>query len=424
MRILVLSNLYPPLVLGGYELSCANIAEELKARGHDLRVLTGWCHLPEPAGRPAHVLRGLDVRWHVPLQPKDAHYIERELYFAICSCYPNTLRLLEVLREFRPEVVYVFNLVGIGGVAILDLLNMVGVPWVLHLMDTYPEDVVRNVPPAVLAVFNAVGDALYAKGGIISMSRHILDRIRIEARIDLEANALLVPGAADFSSDLAHGPYRVDGATRFVSAGTVARHKGIDLILEASARLKAEGLTFFVDVYGAGELAHFVGMARTLRVDDRVRFLGPRPQAELLRLFTRYDAFLFPTWEGEPFGLVPIEAAGHGAPPIMTWQCGASEYMVDGVHCLKIERNADSLAGAMRRVISGEVDLPRMGRAASRLARSDLNMERCMLSVETALQGRARAWDTTVLDDHSLPLLAYLKHNLATSLRFGCGRGA
>src|SRR4249920_3570531 len=40
MRILVVSNLYPPVVHGGYEVECAGAVELLRNRGDDVHVLT------------------------------------------------------------------------------------------------------------------------------------------------------------------------------------------------------------------------------------------------------------------------------------------------------------------------------------------------------------------------------------------------
>lgn len=48
MRILVLSNLYPPDFLGGYELGCRQAAEALAAAGHDVLVLTSAPRRPMP----------------------------------------------------------------------------------------------------------------------------------------------------------------------------------------------------------------------------------------------------------------------------------------------------------------------------------------------------------------------------------------
>ena len=40
MRILLVSNLYPPVVYGGYEILCAQAADELRKRGHEVEVVT------------------------------------------------------------------------------------------------------------------------------------------------------------------------------------------------------------------------------------------------------------------------------------------------------------------------------------------------------------------------------------------------
>jgi len=419
MRILFLTNLYPPVVLGGYELACANVARALDGRGHTVRVLTTWSHLPGPNDQPAWVHRDLDMHWHVPLKSHNPTVDIRDLHSAVCSSYANTLHLLNHLRAFRPDVVYVWNLTGVGGAALLDLLNQVKVPWVLHLMDRGPLDIATNVPPAVLGLFNAQGSALYAGAGIISMSQHLLDEIESLSGINFPQGVAIVPGAADVSGALPHQPYLRDGLARFVTAGAVLPHKGIDLILQASVRLKAQARRFSVDIFGDGDLPRYIDMARTLQVSDHVRFLGPRPQAELIRLYAGYDSFLFPTWEREPFGFAPIEAAGCGTPPILTRNCGASERLVDAVHSLKIERSTEALAEAMNRVISGQVDLARIGRAGQRLVGSDLSFSRCLDRIERVLQPRATGgWRHEAADDPALPLLAFLKHNLSVSLKF------
>ena len=337
MRILFLSNLYPPEVLGGYELACRNVAQAMSERGHDVRVLTAWCHLPATADEPAWVDRRLDLHWHVPHISTDVTLNQRDLHSAVCSSYGNTLHVLNTLRSFRPDIVYVWNLIGVGKAAILDLLNQVGVPWALHLMDRTPAEVTMYAPTPVLGLFNAQDGALYAHAHILAISQHLLDEIEAEG-ISFGHEPDLVPGWADVTSALPHEPYLRDGITRFVTAGIVVPHKGTDLILEACAQLKAERLSFVVDVFGGGELAYYADRARAMQIDDCFRLLGIRSQYKLVQLYAGYDAFLFPTWEREPFGFAPVEAAGCATVPIMTRNCGASERLVDGVHCIKIDR--------------------------------------------------------------------------------------
>ena len=40
MKILVVSDLYPPFHVGGYELNCRDCVEALISRGHEITVLT------------------------------------------------------------------------------------------------------------------------------------------------------------------------------------------------------------------------------------------------------------------------------------------------------------------------------------------------------------------------------------------------
>jgi glycosyltransferase involved in cell wall biosynthesis len=417
MRILFVSNLYPPLVIGGYELACSNVVDALSRRGHDIRVLTTWCPLPRKAEVPPWVDRSLDLHWFV-LHHTPGLLTERDLHSAICSSYANTLRLLQTIRDFRPDLVSMWNPTGIGGLALMDLLNQVGVPWALHLGDRGPLEIIDNVPPHVRGVFCAPDSALYARSRVLSVSQHLLDEIELASGITF-GNVDIVAGWADLAAVRLHEPYLRDGEARFVAAGGIYPHKGIDIIIEASERLKSQGLRFSVDIFGDGEVPRYVEMVRMRHLHDCVHLLGPRRQSELLRAYASYDAFLCPTWERDPFPFAPLEAAACATPPILTRNCGTSERLVDGVHCLKINRTADGLVEAMTRVATGQVDLGRIGRAGQRLMRSDLSFDRYLDRTETALRAHATPWRHDAADDPALPLLAFLKHNLSVQLRFG-----
>ena len=53
MRILVISNFYPPHIIGGYEIGCRDIVEALRSRGHEVSVLTSTygVNCPEQTGQ-------------------------------------------------------------------------------------------------------------------------------------------------------------------------------------------------------------------------------------------------------------------------------------------------------------------------------------------------------------------------------------
>ena len=56
---------------------------------------------------------------------------------ALISAF-NVHALGEVVEEFRPDVAYVWNLVGVGGLGLMAALQHLGIPWAWHLMDDVP----------------------------------------------------------------------------------------------------------------------------------------------------------------------------------------------------------------------------------------------------------------------------------------------
>jgi glycosyltransferase involved in cell wall biosynthesis len=61
---------------------------------------------------------------------------------------------------------------------------------------------------------------------------------------------------------------------------------------------------------------------------EQIRFLGPKSQPEVARLFSRAKALIFPTQISEAFGLVTVEAQACGTPVIIN-DIGASRELID-----------------------------------------------------------------------------------------------
>jgi glycosyltransferase involved in cell wall biosynthesis len=359
------------------------------------------------------------LRAFLPIDVTHKGLVEILSHEAAVSNYRNTYTLVQKIREFQPDIVYLFNLIGIGGLALMDVLNAAEVPWVLHLMDCLPDFLKAEAPLPVLSVFNAVSSGCYSQASIISMSQTLIDEISEKADVRFPQGVSLVPGWVNVSDLKIRREYHLDGITRFVNAGTVQPHKGIDLIIEASAQLYREGIrNFSVDIYGSGQIAHYSELCRQHGIDELIRFAGDLPQSRLIAKYHEYDCFLFPTWQREPFGFAPIEAAAAACVPIITAQCGAAERLIDGVHCLKITRRVEDVTTAMRLAISREVDLARIGAAAANLTRTDLAFQRCADRIEDILKSKAKDRNFEKIKDGKVILLSYMKHLLSLDLRF------
>jgi glycogen synthase len=419
MRVLFISNLYPPNYIGGYEIACSEMVRGLIERGHEALVLTAFSHVPALPD-PEYIDRCLDLRWHCPY-PVSVSLNDYHAFEAGCSNLQNTYEVATALRRFNPDVVYCWNLLGIGGLAILDLLTMLEVPWLLHLMDDIPGLLINHTPPKVRAVFTRANYGIFRDAKIVAISAHVLSEVRETTGITFQREAEIIPGWVACEKLPLRGAYQIDSRTRFVMAGAIESYKGMDVILEAAGRLLREGINNFeIDFYGVGSTDHYLSVAIGLGLQNQVRFLGARDKSELLQQYQHYDVFLFPTWEREPFGMAPVEAAACGSVPIITGNCGVAERLVGGVHCLKIERSAEGLSDAMRAILLKQVDLPAIGRAAAALVRSDLAFEKSLARIEEVLEAERRTWERSVLNDSKLPLLIHTKHHLARFLTFSC----
>ncbi len=390
MRVLVLSNLYPPDFIGGYELGCRQVVDALRARGHEVRVLTTAPRTPVPP--VPHVRRTLqltdvwDPNWHAASTPLALRMGE---VAALQINAFNVHSLIAELEEYRPDVAYVWMLTGVGGLGLAGCLQYLEVPWVWHLMDAVPLILCTNrgvTFPALVREFERQmrGTYLACSHGVVAEIER--GGIRLNGEVEIIPNWIVGTPASP------RDRYLESGTLKVISAGQLAAHKGIHLIIEAASILRAEGHDRFeIDCYGKGEEHEFRSMAQRLGVGERVRFLGARTQGELMDLYGRYDVFAFPTWEREPFAFAPLEAAARGCVPVLSEVCGNSEWMVHGVHCLKMPRTAQGLAAVLREILEGRIDLAPLGRRAGAMVRRDFHLDALIPRIEAALERAARA---------------------------------
>lgn len=391
MKVLVLSNLYPPDFIGGYELCCRQIVDGLLGRGHNVRVLTAPPRVPCPS--PSHVSRHLEL-----VNCFDRHGLvhawpkTRELWYARAAFANahNVHLLTEALTEFQPDAVYLWHLYGLGGLGLLAALQYLGVPWVWCLEDSVPRKLCsleHGEPPALAAAFSR-----FVRGSYMAVSQRVVDEVEA-AGVELHDEVEIMPNwiLGGRPPDRTHY-YQPGEHLRIVSSGHIARHKGSHLLVEAAALLRDRGhRNFSIDLIGkVGEPAVQV-LAQQLGVEPWVKFLGVWSQADLPRHYEqmRYDVFAFPTWEREPFGCAPMEAGAYGAAMVMTQSCGVGEWFVDGVHCVKTARTATAFADAFEKILTGQINLEPIARRGTEVIWRDFRIDALLPRIERALERAA-----------------------------------
>lgn len=348
MKILILSNIFPPGFIGGYELGAYDVAEGLQVKGHRVKVLTSAYFLEKSAPEfDLNVERSLQCATigHELLPPDSflGHYYN----------FHNIRSIGEALRRFKPDVVLAFNLHGLGAISIVQFLQRLRVPLLLYLMDNVFSGVELGTK------LHGVYESIFGRFEFVNSTRCVGMSRNVVAEVEKTVNASLtevdyVPGWVQTEMlESRELRYRRKDVTRFVFCSRVAPHKGTDVMLSAAQELVRLGCSNFkIDVYGSGQVAQFMQSVQSFGLGQHIAYKGLLEKQDMLPTLANYDALLFPTWEREPFGFVASEAASAGALPIMTAGIGASEWFLDGIDCLKISRTPASLRAAMSLVMS------------------------------------------------------------------------
>lgn len=135
----------------------------------------------------------------------------------------------------------------------------------------------------------------------------------------------------------------------FLTVGSITSAKGIDVLLRAVA-LWNPPLDVEFHIVGDGpQLGEFQELARTLGINDRVRWLGEMRRSDIPTLYRNCHAFVLPSTL-ETFGLVFAEAIACGKPVIATY-CGGPECIVNDANGILMQPgDVVSLANALETV--------------------------------------------------------------------------
>ena len=398
MKILVLSNLYPPHAIGGYEERCRKIIDRLRMRGHDIRVLTS-----------THGLAGESVDGHIHRRLQ-VHGFFGHPWLPIHRLFQlekhNQAVLREELDEFQPDVVHVWNLGGISKALTLQLQTCKR-PVVYDVSDHW---IARSLKADVwLRWWNGdsggfaarVGRALLHASGLALLFkqqapfapwkeiefRHIyfcsqtLKQITIDKGYDLEHAEVIYCGIETEKFQARPDNERF---TRLLYVGRLSEDKDP---LTAIRAMKLLPDHFTLSLYGRGDADYLALLQSEARdLGNRVEFKAATPD-EMERIYSQYDALLFTSaWE-EPFALTPLEAMAGRLPVISTLEGGSRELIRHGENALAFRTgNPEDLAAQVLRMESDPDARHSMVETALREVRERYDIEAITSQIEETLK--------------------------------------
>lgn len=156
------------------------------------------------------------------------------------------------------------------------------------------------------------------------------------------------------------------GVPVFLFVGRLMWYKGLRIILDALAELKAQGLDFRMVFIGEGADGQEVrAYAERLGLDGRCFFTGAiRDRDEIRAWYCRADLFLFPS-TFDTNGLVVREAAACSLGSVLIGGSCAAEGVTDGRNGFLIEENAASMAACLSALCRSPERMRAVGEAAA-----------------------------------------------------------
>jgi phosphatidylinositol alpha-1,6-mannosyltransferase len=169
--------------------------------------------------------------------------------------------------------------------------------------------------------------------------------------------------------------------------------KGMDVLIEAAARLAPDRPDLVVAIAGTGrDRARLERLAR--RSGAPVRFLGAVPDADLPGLYGAADVFCMlcrSRWGGleqEGFGVVFLEAAACGVPQVAGASGGAAEAVAHGETGFVVDNPRDprEAAAALARLLDDADLRAKLGEAGRRRVEEHFSYDRLAASLDRSLQ--------------------------------------
>jgi glycosyltransferase involved in cell wall biosynthesis len=178
------------------------------------------------------------------------------------------------------------------------------------------------------------------------------------------------------------GAARVHDPVVILSVCRLVEKKGVDVLLEALARLPSRLDWRFVHV-GSGPLKKKLARkAKALGIAERVSWRGPLAQRELLEVYRSADIFALASRvarDGDRDGLpnVLMEAQSQALACVATRVSAIGELVRDGVNGLLVpENDPAALAAALERLIADPPRRRALGEAGEARVRSQFALER------------------------------------------------
>lgn len=356
MKILFVSNLFPPFGRGGYEQWCEDVARALAARGHSMAVLTSNAGAASGSRPPDSGAVGDSLAADSPLAVY--RLLQSQVEGGLAQ---TTIRLLRaprrceeenlactrnVIGQFQPDAVMIWGMWNIDRSVPQQIEALMGSRVAYYFCDYWP-----TLPSAYIQRFQEPARHAQAQQFKSLIGRYFLPRLvqgkpphlRFEHPICVSraVRDILVAGGAPVEhARIVYGGTAVEEfgvpssppseVLRLLYLGRLEAIKGVHTVVQAMQHLDA---SVSLDLLGAGDPDYTAALKAAVTqagMQERVHFLGAAKRSEVPQVLAQHDVLLFASEWNEPFARSVLEAMAAGLVVVGTTTGGTGEILVEG----------------------------------------------------------------------------------------------
>ncbi|RIK39244.1 MAG: hypothetical protein DCC55_18650 [Chloroflexi bacterium] len=410
MRVLFLSNFYPPHDYGGYEQWCHEVATGLQARGHEVAVLTSQ-YRTQANGQDdaASVTRTLyletDLDYYRPVDFLRRPWRERA----------NRQELRKTIDRFHPDITMIWGMWNLSYNLAYWAEEWLPGRVAYFISNYWPTDVDPHTAFWQLATNRPLLEIVKRPLRALALAKlryeHYPPALRFEHAVccsnyvrnylvergKLPAQAGVLYGGTDPQPFLEHAKTmrsrtnQQDGSLRLLYFGRLVPDKGVHTALEALVILKQRSLLDDVKltIIGSGHPAYEAKLRQLVAahgLDEHVEFIAKIARQEIPAWLGRFDVFLFTSIWPEPMARSVMEAMAAGMLVIGTEVGGQVEMLAHNQNALTFQpEDAETLAAHIAQVARDPALCQRLACAGQKLVLERFTLSRMVCDIEQHL---------------------------------------
>ena len=340
MKVCLINNLYKPFARGGAEIVVENIANGLKARGHDVFVITTKPIFKKVKNKDAKVYYFFPINLFWIGNIGKHNFLCRLFwhFFDIFNLH-SYFKIKKILKKEKPDLVITHNLKGIGYL-IPKAINRLGIKY-FHTL----HDVQLAIPSGILIkgkennwqnkffltkLYEKINKKLFLYPQvIISPSNWLLD-FYSKKEFFQKSKKIVLRNSINQLRITNYELQITNSKFNFLYVGQIEKHKGIFFLINVFNKLSKQikNIDYELIIIGPGSESEKV--KQMSKDNPKILFLGKRLHSELNKFFVQSDCLVVPSLCYENSPTVIYESLSFGVPVLASDVGGTAELIQEG----------------------------------------------------------------------------------------------